>query len=528
MSGFAIGAAVADDRTCVSSRPKIVGGSEARLADWPGQAALRINSEKGQVAFYFCGGTAISARWVLTAAHCLPDFRSKLSRSMRNSRGELHEGRLEVVLGSGDLKVVPPEHVFAVEQVVIHERYRASIDEAMKVVDAEQREQALARIPSTMGDDIALLKLERPWSGALAELSLSRSTDPPTPPITQVRVAGFGKTEHNLWKNTLEPIKRLGRRLVVVGTGEADHGDATGEFYAGSDRLLETAVETVPIQQCEARYAGAVMGDGQVCAGLEQGGKDSCQGDSGGPLVAYDKGGCPRQIGVVSWGEGCAEEKAYGIYTRISAYADWIQSHTGPLKGAKPSAEASGAHLSLAQVDEALRQIETLLGKARGKVSIAVKGGNRVKVGDEVIFEARSELTGRLVVLDINASREVTLIYPNQFVSAHEIGSIKAGQRVAIPGPDYPGFTAFRAVEPAGKGQLLALIVPKDFDIERFAAAQPVVTKGFQPVSEPPSYLMRLVRQIEAALTSSARAGGSTGDGLKRWGYAIVEYEIVR
>jgi hypothetical protein len=99
---------------------------------------------------------------------------------------------------------------------------------------------------------------------------------------------------------------------------------------------------------------------------------------------------------------------------------------------------------------------------------------------------------------------------------------------VAVPGPDYPGFTAFQAVEPVGKGTLLALVAPDDFEVGRFAAEKSVLIKGFAPVDDPPSYLMRIIRQIETAVASRTKAGVSSGEELKRWGYATVEYEIVR
>jgi hypothetical protein len=39
---------------------------------------------------------------------------------------------------------------------------------------------------------------------------------------------------------------------------------------------------------------------------------------------------------------------------------------------------------------------------------------------------------------------------------------------------------------------------------------------------------MRIIRQIEIALNLRAKAGASARDELGRWGYAMVEYEIVR
>ncbi|XP_071750343.1 coagulation factor X [Centroberyx gerrardi] len=61
------------------------------------------------------------------------------------------------------------------------------------------------------------------------------------------------------------------------------------------------------------------------CAGYDKLKKDACQGDSGGPHVT-------RYLntyfvtGVVSWGEGCAREGKYGIYTQVSKYIPWIRN----------------------------------------------------------------------------------------------------------------------------------------------------------------------------------------------------------
>lgn len=61
-----------------------------------------------------------------------------------------------------------------------------------------------------------------------------------------------------------------------------------------------------------------------ICAGFENGGKDACQGDSGGPLI-FVQNGQIVQAGVVSWGEGCADEQKPGIYSSVPKAIPWIQ-----------------------------------------------------------------------------------------------------------------------------------------------------------------------------------------------------------
>jgi secreted trypsin-like serine protease len=489
---------------------KIVGGCSAQISDWPGQAAIRLGTADEAAAFYFCGGTAIANRWVLTAAHCLPEYIGSLEAPFPDASGLQHQGHLQVVLGAQDLRSVESEQVFNVDRLIIHEAYRAAIDKALKLPTQPQRDRAIRQIAPEKGHDIALLHLDRQWNGDLSRLSLSPESDPQTPPQIQVRVAGFGTTIF-----TTPPILE-----------NYDRTNGPGELRAGSATLLETALPTIGTTSCAQHYSGTAIGNGQICAGLEEGGKDSCQGDSGGPLVAEGEEAEARQIGIVSWGDECAKKWAYGVYTRVSHYTDWIQRHVGQLRGA--SRLGPQPNLTPEQLQGFFTQLEEMLGATRGRINLGIEGeSNRLRLGEKIRFEARSDVKGRLVILDIDADRKVTLIYPNRFVDDGDIGRISAGDKVTIPGPDYPGFTAFQASEPFGRSYLVAFVMPEDFDIERHAAEAGIRLKGLVPVNDPPNYLMQFVQQIENFLGFRSQGREAVNENLQSWGYAVTEYEIL-
>jgi len=86
----------------------------------------------------------------------------------------------------------------------------------------------------------------------------------------------------------------------------------------------------LPLQSaalCSSALGSDFTGN-MLCGGVQQGGLDACQGDSGGPLVTSSSSG-KVQIGIVSWGLGCALPGKPGVYTRISRYLDWIRQTTG-------------------------------------------------------------------------------------------------------------------------------------------------------------------------------------------------------
>jgi hypothetical protein len=521
VAGYAVPLQAADP-ACQWTRTRIVGGSNARLQNWPGQAALRLHAPQGGVALYFCGGTAISKRWVLTAAHCLHDHAANVANQLRTSNDDLYDGRLEVVMGTANLERVAPENVFEVERYVIHPAYQREIDKVLRMgADAQETRYLLSAIPETTGNDIALIRLDRDWDGPRARLLLT--PDAASLQGRQVRVAGFGRTDN---KNTDIYAKPRTTR------------DGREEFYAFSSRLLETVVEARAPGVCLSQYPDTAIGPRQICAGLDDGGRDSCGGDSGGPLVVRDRAGCPRQIGLVSWGgRMCADSKAFGVYTRLAAHADWLRRATGldltettSVAAAMPSANL----LTPVESDEAVRQLRDLFGPASAKVDVAIEkrrggdAGTRLRLGADFIFRAKSSIPGRLVIIDINAQGEVILIYPNKYVREDDLGLVRAGEAVQIPGPGYGGFTHFQAVEPVGKSRLLVLVVPRDFQIERHVAPARVLTKGLAPRNEPASYLMRLVRQISVALRLRSRTAGSEDEAQKRWGFTVLDYEIVR
>lgn len=118
---------------------------------------------------------------------------------------------------------------------------------------------------------------------------------------------------------SLANVPAAGTSLRVIGWGDTTEGGTS------SDLLLKVDVPRVSAANCSAAYPGGITSS-MFCAGYPSGStemKDSCQGDSGGPIFLPST---RKQVGLVSWGIGCARPGLYGVYTDLSRFYDWIYS----------------------------------------------------------------------------------------------------------------------------------------------------------------------------------------------------------
>jgi surface protein len=176
-------------------------------------------------------------------------------------------------------------------------------------------------------NDFLILKLNAKVD--LPYIRLNRNDDLPQDNAA-VTVAGFGQTQarasfHDSSSNH------------TISLGDLDDLEEK-EGTTSAHILQEVDVEVISNEKCSSdqMYGGRINKDAHLCAGLEAGGKDSCKGDSGGPLI-MERNNNYLQVGVVSFGTGCARANRPGVYARVSSASTWIEDQICSLSDSPPS-----------------------------------------------------------------------------------------------------------------------------------------------------------------------------------------------
>jgi len=110
-----------------------------------------------------------------------------------------------------------------------------------------------------------------------------------------------------------------GATATATGWGTLSSGGSLSSILQEVDLTVLTNSEC---SQPPNIYSSGQISNNMICASGP--GKDSCQGDSGGPLVVHS--GSFDLVGVVSWGYGCAQSGAPGVYSRVTDQLDWVKS----------------------------------------------------------------------------------------------------------------------------------------------------------------------------------------------------------
>ena len=424
---------LAPKRVAESACPtRIINGTCTTQKQWPWQVALYFRDNTGDT-YYRCGGSLVAPNKVLTAAHC---FQGDGGADPQNWTAVDNVNKL-------DFSKAPPDATSStVSRVIVHEQYKGESHE----------------------NDIAIMELTSPLAGNT--ITLQTTADPSLEAGRDVTVTGWGVTR---W--VVRQKDDQGHIFYV--DGETKKPVKPADFL--SPNLQEATMPLVDIGECEREYQPlneGVVDERNLCAGLREGGRDSCQGDSGGPLMAKTAAGEWRQIGVVSWGHDCARPGFAGIYTRVSAFGDWVQRNLG-VEPAQPHEQQQQQQQTSAATPPQPQpptqptqpqQPDTQVPENSAGLTIAFDKGDDVNVGDRVSYVATTQKPGYLAIFDATPDGKLTQIFPNEASlrsPTGALGTTRINPLGAVYVPNYRnpyrGFDV-EIEEPRGDGMIVAIL----------------------------------------------------------------------
>ena len=468
---------------------RVVGGNPAESNAWPWQIAFFKKRASDGVFTFFCGGSVIAPTWVLTAGHCFPGGKAEpadilVIEQTNTIARNLPGGR------------VPPERgrPLKMQRVITHEGHNLTTNE----------------------NDIALVQLATPARSKPAKLARL-----PSPIETEGRlstVTGWGllrsryfDKEKSVW------IDSESRQPIAEGQ----------DSQYLTETMMQVDLPLIDYTACRQAYQGE-RGRGidrrTICAGYAEGGRDACQGDSGGPLVTKGDGGGYVQIGVVSWGLGCARAGRPGVYSRVSAFSGWIKQQTGN------DVFSASDQISVEAVPTA---VETTVAHSNAaQLQVAFSAGSRLKIGQSVQIRVQSARSGYLVLFDVTPDGKVTQIFPNAKSLASPTGGVTSGNQVQAGKPlmipdrsPYAGFS-YIADPPSGRGTLVAVLADqplKSIDI-------PPLPRSLGEPEEAVDYIGRMVDELvgrDLTLVGANKPAGPFANLNPAWSVISMSYEIV-
>ena len=257
------------------ARARVVGGKKANERNWPWAVRVIVRGKPE------CGGTIINREFVLTAAHCFDG---------------------EPKVKNHDVKVLFQDKDSTVHtslDLYVHQDYRQK----------------------NYKNDIALIKFPELKRFTRNQQAICLPREINTTNIIQagneMYAVGWGGTK------SVQPGHRAAEADLSKHLKQVKLPFKASTFC---DENVKNKTASATQKKKGNWYFNSTT---QFCAGDVTGQKDTCHGDSGGPgMVLQPLNGKWRwfQVGIVSWGIGCAQKGEVGYYTKVSSYLDWINN----------------------------------------------------------------------------------------------------------------------------------------------------------------------------------------------------------
>lgn len=251
----------------------VVKGTTASIASFPWLA--HINYE-GPVDDFECSGTVVAPRVIMTAGHC----------AVSEAGHVLDPSNYYVITGLADLKQVAASDVSYVSQVLVDPDFE----------------------PATVSHDAALLILSEPVSAPAIPLA-EAGDEGLLAGGTGILIAGWGLTSGT---STVTPtVLREGETVIQDAAYCNQKAKKVTPFYESSSQLCAIAAPKFEV--------------------------GACHGDSGGPGIAFDPGGAPVQVGIISLGAPDCRTNIPGVETRVDKVAPWVHAWIAAVEAGGPS-----------------------------------------------------------------------------------------------------------------------------------------------------------------------------------------------
>ncbi|XP_063220730.1 plasminogen-like [Bacillus rossius redtenbacheri] len=253
----------------VTSLPKttnrIVGGSLTSSEEFPFMVSLHR-----KYGGHICGATIIASLWTMTAAHCL-----------------LHDTNV-TFFSAEELRMVRGADGMDCRMSYITRRKTEERDVYGVYVHS-------LFIFSIVLNDIALVKVREPWDRSAKHVPMMLSQ----------------------WSEVNQFVRHS---CTVVGWGSTNAAGCTGnvvnKIYA---RLKMARKDIIDMEECRRMVAATIMVVDFQNLCTYNNGSNNCQGGTGGPLLCNE-----TQVGIVSWGQGCAHVDSPSVHVRVDYHLDWI------------------------------------------------------------------------------------------------------------------------------------------------------------------------------------------------------------